>query len=49
VPPALPQDAKYPERYSLSALIPIGLLIVWGIFALMGVAVEDQRYWNTLH
>jgi capsular polysaccharide transport system permease protein len=44
VPPALPQDAKYPERYSLSALIPIGLLIVWGIFALMGAAVEDHRY-----
>jgi capsular polysaccharide transport system permease protein len=44
VPPALPQDAKYPERYSLSALIPIGLLIVWGIFALMAAAVEDHSY-----
>jgi capsular polysaccharide transport system permease protein len=44
VPPALPQDAKYPERYSLSALIPIGLLVVWGIFALMAAAVEDHRY-----
>jgi capsular polysaccharide transport system permease protein len=44
VPPALPQDAKYPERYSLSAYIPIGLLIVWGIIALMGAAVEDHRY-----
>jgi capsular polysaccharide transport system permease protein len=44
VPPSLPQDAKYPERYSLSVLIPIGLLIVWGIFALMAAAVEDHRY-----
>jgi capsular polysaccharide transport system permease protein len=44
VPPALPQEAKYPERLSLSALIPVGLLIVWGIFALMGAAVGDHRY-----
>jgi capsular polysaccharide transport system permease protein len=44
VPPALPEEAKYPERFSLSVLIPIGLLIVWGIFALMAAAVEDHRY-----
>jgi capsular polysaccharide transport system permease protein len=44
VPPALPQDAKYPERLSLSVAIPVGLLIVWGIFALMVAAVDDHRY-----
>jgi capsular polysaccharide transport system permease protein len=44
VPPALPQEAKYPERLALSLLIPIGLAIVWGIFALIGAAVEDHRY-----
>jgi capsular polysaccharide transport system permease protein len=44
VPPALPEEAKYPERFSLAVLIPIGLLIVWGIFALMAAAVEDHRY-----
>src|SRR5579872_796009 len=44
VPPALPEYAKYPERLSLSLLIPLGLLIVWGIFALTAAAVEDHRY-----
>jgi capsular polysaccharide transport system permease protein len=44
VQPAMPEDAKYPERLSLSLLIPLGLLIVWGIFALIGAAVEDHRY-----
>ena len=44
VPPALPEEAKYPERLALSLLIPIGLAIVWGIFALIGAAVDDHRY-----
>lgn len=44
VPPALPQEAKFPERLSLSLLTPIGLAIVWGIFALIGAAVDDHRY-----
>jgi capsular polysaccharide transport system permease protein len=44
VPPALPEEAKYPERLALSGLIPVGLLIVWGIFALIGAAINDHRY-----
>jgi capsular polysaccharide transport system permease protein len=44
VPPALPEYARYPERLALSLLIPLGLLIVWGIFALIGAAIEDHRY-----
>jgi len=44
VQPALPEDAKYPERLALSCLIPLGLLILWGIFALIGAAVNDHRY-----
>jgi capsular polysaccharide transport system permease protein len=44
VPPSVPQDAKYPQRLSLSLLIPIGLSILWGIFALIGAAIEDHRY-----
>ena len=44
VPPALPQEAKYPQRLSLSLLIPIGLAILWGIFALIAAAIEDHRY-----
>ncbi|MGD1037838.1 MAG: capsule biosynthesis protein [Roseiarcus sp.] len=44
VPPALPQEAKFPQRLALSLLIPIALAIVWGIFALIGAAVEDHRY-----
>jgi capsular polysaccharide transport system permease protein len=44
VPPALPEDAKYPERALLGLLIPGGLLIVWGILALTAAAIEDHRY-----
>jgi capsular polysaccharide transport system permease protein len=44
VPPALPEEAKYPERLALSCLMPIGLLILWGIFALIGAAINDHRY-----
>jgi capsular polysaccharide transport system permease protein len=43
-PPFLPEDAKYPQRASLSILIPIGLLVVWGILALTAAAIEDHRY-----
>jgi capsular polysaccharide transport system permease protein len=43
VPPSLPQEAKYPERLAFSFIIPIGLLILWGIFALIAAAVEDHR------
>ena len=44
VPPALPEYAELPQRLSLSLLIPLGLLIVWGIFAFIAAAVEDHRY-----
>ncbi len=44
VPPALPEEAKFPERWSMSVLIAIGLTMVWGIFALIGAAVDDHRY-----
>jgi capsular polysaccharide transport system permease protein len=43
VQPSLPQDASYPERTSYSLLIPVGLLVVWGIFALIAAAIEDHR------
>ncbi|MGD1038986.1 MAG: hypothetical protein ABR878_17880 [Roseiarcus sp.] len=44
VPPAPAQEAKHPERLALLLLIAIGLAIVWGIFALIGAAVDDHRY-----
>jgi capsular polysaccharide transport system permease protein len=43
VQPSLPQDASYPERLSFSLLIPMGLLVVWGILALIAAAVEDHH------
>ncbi len=43
-PPALPEYARYPERLALSLLIPIGLLIVWGILAFTAAAIDDHRY-----
>ena len=44
VPPSLPEDSKFPERFSLSAIIPIGLLVIWGIVALMAAAIDDHRH-----
>lgn len=43
VPPTLPEEARYPERISLSLIIPIALLIVWGIISLLVSTVEDHR------
>lgn len=43
VPPYLPQEAQYPERYSLSVIIFVGLLLTWGVGALMVAAVEDHQ------
>jgi capsular polysaccharide transport system permease protein len=43
VQPMLPEDSRYPQRVALSLIIPIGLLIVWGILALIGAAIEDHR------
>jgi capsular polysaccharide transport system permease protein len=43
VPPSLPQEAKFPERLAFSLITPIGLLMVWGIFALIGAAIADHR------
>jgi capsular polysaccharide transport system permease protein len=42
VPPYLPEDAKYPERLSLSLIIPIVLLILWSIGALTAAAINDH-------
>ena len=43
VPPERPEEARYPERLALSLLIPLGLMMVWGIFALVAAAIEDHR------
>ena len=42
VPPYLPEEARYPERLAMSLLIPLVLLVIWSIFALTGLAIEDH-------
>lgn len=42
-PPALPEDALYPERIAFSVLGFLALLTVWGIGALVWASVEDHR------
>ena len=43
--PALtPEEAQYPERWSLSLLIAVGLTMLWGVLALIAAAVEDHRH-----
>lgn len=41
-PPYLPQEARYPERLAMSLVIPLVLLMIWSIFALTGLAIEDH-------
>ena len=40
--PYLPQEARYPERLAMSLVIPMILLMIWSIFALTGLAIEDH-------
>ena len=41
-PPALAEEAEYPERYGLVALLWISLLAVWGILAMTTATVIDH-------
>ena len=43
VPPSLPEEAKYPERLGFSLVVPMLLLVVWGIIAMIAATVEDHR------
>lgn len=43
VPAHLPEEARYPERYSLSLILSIGFLLLWGVGALTVAAVEDHK------
>lgn len=43
VPPSLPEEARFPQRVSMSIIIPIALLIIWGIFGLLLSTIEDHR------
>jgi capsular polysaccharide transport system permease protein len=43
VPPELPQEAQFPERFISSLLITVGLVIIWGIVALVAALVEDHK------
>ncbi len=40
---SLPEESRYPERPSLSLLLPLGFLIIWGILAMTAAAIEDHR------
>lgn len=42
LPPYLPQDALFPERYSMSAVVSFGLFLLWAVGALLFAAVEDH-------
>lgn len=43
VPPALPEEARFPERFSLSVAIALTLIVLWGIGALTALIIEDHR------
>lgn len=43
VPPMLPQEARFPQRYSMSFILSLGFLLLWGVGALTAAAIEDHR------
>jgi capsular polysaccharide transport system permease protein len=43
-PPAMPQEAKYPERITYGLIMPFVFLIFWGVFALIAATVEDHQF-----
>jgi capsular polysaccharide transport system permease protein len=43
VPPALPQDALYPERFASAAMVSLTLLILWGVGALTAALIQDHQ------
>jgi capsular polysaccharide transport system permease protein len=43
VPPATPEESRYPRRVAFPILIFLGLSIVWSIGAMAFAAVEDHR------
>jgi capsular polysaccharide transport system permease protein len=43
VPPVLPQEALFPERFASSVVISFVLFILWGIGALTAALVEDHK------
>ncbi|SON54431.1 Vi polysaccharide export inner membrane protein VexD [Hartmannibacter diazotrophicus] len=44
VPPSLPEESGYPQRLAMSFIIPVSLMVVWGIFALLVATIDDHRY-----
>lgn len=38
-----PQEALYPKRLEYSLLLPLALLIVWGIGAMIAATIQDHR------
>lgn len=43
VPPLIPEEASFPRRIPQSLLLPVGLLILWGILALLVATIEDHN------
>lgn len=42
VPPGLPEESAYPQRLSMSLIMPVALIVIWGIFALLVATIEDH-------
>jgi capsular polysaccharide transport system permease protein len=43
VAPSLPEESRFPERWVMALIVPVSLLIVWGVFAMVGGAINDHR------
>jgi capsular polysaccharide transport system permease protein len=43
VPPAMPEDSRYPRRLNFSVLIFVGLGVLWAIVMMILASIEDHR------
>lgn len=43
VEPTLAEEAEYPQRYILTALMALFLVLFWGIFSLVYYSIRDRR------
>ncbi len=44
VRPGLPDESTFPKRMSLSLILALSFLSIWGIFALLVAAIDDHQF-----
>jgi capsular polysaccharide transport system permease protein len=43
VPPSLPEESRHPDRLAMSFVVPISLILLWGVLAMLAATIQDHR------